>query len=151
MGIDNYYRALPADDELVRLAQNDKDIAEDVLFSVLLFEVPSFSIPLVERYPHVKLARNLVERYPNLRDWHFYAGRWDPYRFAKDLYYGTAGAVYANWRDPLFESSLALKFTQGDCVFNEQFTSTTGFPIRVSSPKVVREIADYTRSVDISS
>lgn len=145
MGIDNYFRALPLDDELVHLANEHKDIAEDALFPVLLSDVPN----LHPSWPQSQLVRDLVKRYPELRNWHLDAGRWEPYEFAKLLHSRDVDAEHAKYGEPGFENSLALKFTQGDREFNEQFRSTTGFPIRVTSPEVVRRISEFSQSVEI--
>lgn len=147
MGIDNYFRALPIDDELVQLAHDDKEIAEKLLHHVLLPNVSAVSDAWVKHDPRYQLVRDLVNRYPKLHDWHLYGGRSNPLKFARILYYGEVGAEHANYSDPWFEESLAFKFTQGDRVFSEHFKSSTGFPVRVSSPEVVREIAEFSQVV----
>lgn len=143
MGIDNYYRGLPAHSELLRLSQEDKDIAEDILFPTLLFDDP-ISVLARMREPRFRIVRELFEQRPEIKTWHLYAGRSSPYSFAEALYEasGTPSS------DSSFEESLAYMTTNGERVFSDQFVSTTGFPVRVSSPEVVRKIAAFCRSID---
>ena len=144
MGISNYFRALPIDDELVRLARIDKDIAEDALFPILLFDVPSLHIML--RPPGGGPCLDLERRYPQLREWHLREHKWDPLDFAKVIC--SASGIDLKPGQPGFEESLALRFVRGDRIFSEQFKSTTGHPIHVSSPEVVREFCDFANSFD---
>jgi hypothetical protein len=151
VGIDNSYRALPANDALVRLAREDNDIAEDALFPVLLFDVPALSDAWVKSHPRAQMVRDLVARYPKLQSWHLYAGRWEPIQLARLLYYGTEGEPYAKYGEPGFEESLALRFAQGDREFSAKFKSSTGFPVRVSWPEAVRDISEFGKSIDVES
>lgn len=144
MGVDNYYRGLPTSAELLRMAKADKDVAEDMLFGVLLMADPLASIPWLNE-PRFGPVRDLFEQHPEARTWHYCGSRGWPEDFAQAIYDATAS------NDVPFEESVAFKTTNGDHVFSDHFRSSTGFPVRVSEPEVVAEIARFCRSVSVDS
>lgn len=145
MGIDRYYQALPCDAELLRLAREDKDVAEDMLFPILLLGNPLESIPWLQEEKYAPL-RSFCAQYPDLNKWHH-----SPCSRMRGAFALIAAINAENGLNPNeseLEKTLGYQIVLGYEVFSTHFNSTVGIPVRMSSPKFVEDCATYCQLVD---
>ena len=149
MSVEYYYCALPIDDRLVDLARFDEGVAEAALFSIIMFENPSFSDQWIEVHPLYQEVRGFVERHPELAVWHFYGGKRSPLQAAAELYFNTVHVPGGGYLDDGFKKSIEYTFAMCDRPFNPAYYFAQR--LRYSPPEMVLEIAECIQAIDFAT
>ncbi len=145
MGIDRHYQGIPSDAEIIKMAYEDKDVAEDMLFPILLCGDPLKYINWLREQRFAPI-HDLYKQYPEMKTWHHRSGR----RCTENLIDSINQNVQASLINSEYEKTLGYKIVRGYEVFSSNFKSTTGFLIRVSPPIFVKECAEWCKSFDIN-
>ena len=148
MGIDIQYQGIPYDAEILSLASSDKDIAKDLLFPIILFGDAREGGRWLEGIHDIELI-DLYTKYPNLADWNYDDGRRGIDNFISYIDPAAERALnFQEFQEYEYERTMGYQFVLGHEVFSENFSSTIGFPVRVSPPHFVKECVRFCQTFD---
>lgn len=145
MGIDRHYQGIPSDAEIIKMAYLNKDVAEDMLFPIVLFGDPLKHINWLREKKYAPI-HDLYKQYPEMITWNHCSGC----RCTGNLIGSINKNVQASLINSEYENTLGYKIVLGYEVFSSNFKSTTGYLIRVSPPIFVKKCAEWCNSFDIN-
>lgn len=145
MGLDCVYQAIPANSEVIKLAEKDLDFAKEVLYTVIRFG-EQYETSAFFKEPEFDIVRKLFKEYPYLKTCSY-----SPVSRMQQalIYVLNPNSYFAAKNFTQLEQTLPYKIVKGERVFRDDFRSTQGFKVRVSSPEFVIQCAEFFQNIDL--
>ena len=147
MGLDCRYQGFPSNSKIIKLAYEDADFAQDILYPAI-----AFTTQLEDSYhfreKEFDIVRKLFKEYPDITTWNYSPVS----RMQNALIYTLNPDSYlASKNFAAIEKTLPYKIVKGEKTFNNHLKATQGLLVRVSSPEFVMKCAEFCRNLNLTT
>lgn len=145
MGLDCVYQSIPSNSEIIKLAKDDINFAEEVLYPAIRFsEQLKTSYYSQERFD---IVRKLFKEHPYLITCNYSPVSRKQHAL---IYVLNPNSYLTAENFEALEKTFPYKFVKGERVFKKDFRATQGVFVRISSPEFVIKCAEFCRNMDLT-